>query len=111
MMPAVEHRPLGGGGLRVRAITYRSWLTHTADTVDAVRACAAASLDAGITTFGTADIYRAPAYGGPNDRGLSRKHILESCHAFLRAAYAPTTAAGYARNGPAPSFAYWPAGG
>lgn len=74
-------------------------------------ACVHAALDAGITTFDTADVYargaaeellgealrgvrRAavevaskvclPTGDGPNDRGLSRKHIMESCHASLR---------------------------
>jgi aryl-alcohol dehydrogenase-like predicted oxidoreductase len=74
-------------------------------------ACVRAALEAGITTFDTADVYamgagesilgRAlrsvpresvvlctkvffPTGPGPNDRGLSRKHILEACHSSLR---------------------------
>jgi aryl-alcohol dehydrogenase-like predicted oxidoreductase len=73
-------------------------------------ACVKASLDAGITTFDTADVYaigqaesvlgRAlkgvrrdsieiftkvywPTGPNPNNRGLSRKHIIESLHASL----------------------------
>jgi len=73
--------------------------------------CVNAALSAGITTFDTADAYsetRAesvlgnalkgirresielctkvfhPTGTGYNDRGLSRKHIMESCHASLR---------------------------
>ena len=69
-----------------------------------------AALDAGITTFDTADVYAGtraesvlgraldgqrrssyelftkvywPTGPGRNDRGLSRKHIIESCHASL----------------------------
>jgi aryl-alcohol dehydrogenase-like predicted oxidoreductase len=78
---------------------------------DAARACVAAALDEGITTFDTADVYAGtraesvmgralhgirresveictkvfwPTGPGPNDRGLSRKHIMESAHASLR---------------------------
>ncbi|MFB9236405.1 aldo/keto reductase [Plantactinospora siamensis] len=77
----------------------------------ATLACVRAALDAGITTFDTADVYARgaaeevlgealrgvrresveiatkvclPTGDGPNDRGLSRKHIMESCHASLR---------------------------
>jgi aryl-alcohol dehydrogenase-like predicted oxidoreductase len=69
-----------------------------------------AALDAGITTFDTADVYAGtraetvlggaltgqrrssyelftkvywPTGRGRNDRGLSRKHVIESCHASL----------------------------
>src|SRR5690606_21054258 len=78
---------------------------------DQAKACVQAALDAGITTFDTADVYaltkaesvlgRAlsgvrresveiftkvyfPTGDGPNDRGLGRKHIIESCNASLR---------------------------
>jgi aryl-alcohol dehydrogenase-like predicted oxidoreductase len=78
---------------------------------DAAHACVHAALDAGITTFDTADVYAAtkaesvlgralagqrregleiftkvywPTGPGANDRGLSRKHITESCHASLK---------------------------
>jgi aryl-alcohol dehydrogenase-like predicted oxidoreductase len=110
----MEHRRLGGSGLHVSAIAYGGWLTHGKDTAGAARECIAAALDQGITTFDTADVYGAPAYGaaeeilgtalrgirresvdvltkvcgrtgpGANDQGLSRKHIIESCHASLR---------------------------
>ncbi len=70
-----------------------------------------AALDVGITTFDTADVYAGtaaesvfdralagqrrerleiatkvywPTGPGPNDRGLSRKHVVASCHASLR---------------------------
>jgi aryl-alcohol dehydrogenase-like predicted oxidoreductase len=108
----MEYRQLGHSGLRVSEIAYGNWLTH-GQSVDAAeaRACVRAALDAGITFFDTADVYalgRAeeilgeslsgvrrsdyvlaskvfwPTGEGPNDRGLSRKHIIESCHASLR---------------------------
>ncbi|MEU5566393.1 aldo/keto reductase family protein [Micromonospora musae] len=108
----MEHRRLGRSGLYVSEITYGNWLTH-GELVDreAAAACVGAALDAGITTFDTADVYaqgaaervlgealRAvrresveiatkvclPVGDGANDRGLSRKHVMESCHASLR---------------------------
>lgn len=113
-VPRMEYRRLGTGGLTISAIAYGTWLTHTPDAADLARECVAAALDEGITTFDTADIYGSPDYGsaerllgaalsgvrrasveiltkvclptgpGPNDRGLSRKHIVESCNASLR---------------------------
>lgn len=110
----MEYRRLGAGGLTVSAITYGNWLTHTRESAEVARECVAAALDEGITTFDTADVYGGPDYGaaerilgaalsgvrrasveiltkvclptgpGPNDRGLSRKHIIESCDASLR---------------------------
>ncbi|MER5180346.1 aldo/keto reductase family protein [Streptomyces sp. NPDC002896] len=108
----MEHRALGRSGLMISEITYGNWLTH-GETVarEAAVACVGAALDAGITTFDTADVYAQgaaeellgealsdvrrssveiatkvclPTGDGPNDRGLSRKHIMESCHASLR---------------------------
>ena len=107
------YRHLGYSGLRVSEISYGNWITHASQIAeDAARACVGAALDAGITTFDTADVYantgaeevlgRALAGQrregleiftkvfwptGPrahNDSGLSRKHIMESCHASLR---------------------------
>ncbi|MCO6005776.1 aldo/keto reductase family protein [Actinoallomurus purpureus] len=108
----MEHRFLGDSGLKVSEIIFGNWLTLDGQIAeDAQAACVRAALDAGITTFDTADIYsqgraeevlgRAlsgvrrdsvviatkvclPTGPGPNDRGLSRKHIMESCHASLR---------------------------
>ncbi len=108
----VEHRQLGRSGLMVSEITLGNWLTHGELVAhDAALACVQAALDVGITTFDTADVYahggaeellgkalrgirRAsveiatkvclPVGDGPNDRGLSRKHVVESCHASLR---------------------------
>jgi aryl-alcohol dehydrogenase-like predicted oxidoreductase len=108
----MEHRKLGRSGLYVSEIAYGNWLTHGSQVEQEVAvACVHAALDAGITTFDTADVYadtRAesvlgaalngvrregleictkvffPTGPGRNDRGLSRKHILESIDASLR---------------------------
>ena len=108
----MEFRHLGKSGLIVSEIAYGNWLTHGSQVeVDAAHACVRAALDCGITTFDTADVYadtRAesvlgdalagvrresyelftkvfwPTGPGRNDRGLSRKHIIESCDASLR---------------------------
>jgi aryl-alcohol dehydrogenase-like predicted oxidoreductase len=108
----VEFRRLGRSGLTISAIAYGNWLTHGSQVEeDAAHACVRAALDAGITTFDTADVYAGtkaesvlgralagqrreglevftkvywPTGPGRNDRGLSRKHVIESCHASLR---------------------------
>jgi aryl-alcohol dehydrogenase-like predicted oxidoreductase len=108
----VQHRRLGRSGLQVSEITYGNWLTHGELVArEAALACVRAALEAGITTFDTADVYAQgaaeellgealrtvrresveiatkvclPTGDGPNDRGLSRKHVMESCHASLR---------------------------
>jgi len=108
----MQFRFLGRSGLKVSAIAYGNWITHGSqvDDGDAI-ACVHAALDAGITTFDTADVYAAtraevvlgealrgqrregievfskvywPTGPGPNDTGLSRKHIMESCEGSLR---------------------------
>jgi voltage-dependent potassium channel beta subunit len=108
----MEFRHLGRSGLKVSEIAYGNWITHGSQLAeDAARACVAAALDEGITTFDTADVYartkaeevlgRAlsgvrresveiftkvywPTGPGQNDRGLSRKHIVESANASLK---------------------------
>ena len=108
----MEFRHLGDSGLIVSEIAYGNWLTHGSQVEeDAAQACVRAALDTGITTFDTADVYaggRAEEVlgralqgerreglevltkvfwsmgPGKNDRGLSRKHILESIDASLR---------------------------
>jgi aryl-alcohol dehydrogenase-like predicted oxidoreductase len=108
----MEYRRLGSSGMYVSAIAYGNWLTHGSQIErEASTRCVHAALDAGITTFDTADAYaetRAetalgealegvrresveiftkvyfPTGPGRNDRGLSRKHILESIHGSLR---------------------------
>src|SRR6059058_5772476 len=108
----MKHRHLGQSGLLVSEISYGNWITHGSQVErDAAIACVRAAIDEGITTFDTADVYamtkaeavlgealdgqrRAgleictkvywPTGPGPNDRGLSRKHIVESIHGSLR---------------------------
>jgi aryl-alcohol dehydrogenase-like predicted oxidoreductase len=108
----MDYRHLGRSGLKISEIAYGNWITHGSQVEEtAASACVRAALDEGITTFDTADVYargraeevlgRAlhgvrresieictkvfwPMGDGPNDRGLSRKHITESLHASLR---------------------------
>jgi aryl-alcohol dehydrogenase-like predicted oxidoreductase len=108
----MEFRHLGRSGLIVSEIAYGNWITHGSQVEeDAARACVRAALDVGITTFDTADVYAGtraeavlgralegqrregleiftkvfwPTGPGPNDRGLSRKHIMESINGSLR---------------------------
>ena len=108
----MDFRLLGRSGLKVSEITYGNWITHGSQVDDdlAIKTMHAA-LDAGITSFDTADVYAAtkaevvmgkalkgkrresleiftkvywPTGPGVNDRGLSRKHIMESCEASLK---------------------------
>ncbi|MCL3860725.1 aldo/keto reductase family protein [Actinotalea sp. K2] len=108
----VTHRYLGNSGLKISEIAYGNWLTHGSQVEnDAAKACVRAALDVGITTFDTADVYAntvaesvlgealagerresleifTKVYWptgpqGPNDVGLSRKHIMESINASL----------------------------
>ncbi|MFD5566198.1 aldo/keto reductase family protein [Kitasatospora griseola] len=108
----MEFRHLGRSGLIVSEIAYGNWLTHGSQVEeDTAAACIRAALDAGITTFDTADVYaetraesvlgRAlkgerregleiltkvfwPTGPGRNDRGLGRKHVMESIDGSLR---------------------------
>src|ERR687894_719265 len=108
----MEFRHLGRSGLMISEIAYGNWITHGSQVEeDAAAACVRAALDVGITTFDTADVYAGtraesvlgralkgerregleiltkvfwPTGPGPNDRGLSRKHIMESIDGSLR---------------------------
>ena len=108
----MEFRYLGNSGLKISEITYGNWLTHGSQVEnDIATQCVRAALDAGISTFDTADVYAntkaesvlgealkgerresleiftkvywptGPA--GKNDCGLSRKHIMESIDGSL----------------------------
>jgi aryl-alcohol dehydrogenase-like predicted oxidoreductase len=108
----MEYRKLGDSGMYVSAIAYGNWTTHGEQIgQDAATACVRMALDLGITTFDTADAYAEtkaesalgealkgvrresveiftkvyfPTGEGKNDRGLSRKHIMESITGSLR---------------------------
>jgi aryl-alcohol dehydrogenase-like predicted oxidoreductase len=108
----MEYRHLGKSGLKVSEIAYGNWITHGSQVEERAAAeCVQAALDEGITTFDTADVYAAgraeevlgralagvrrdsveiftkvywPTGDRPNNRGLSRKHVIESLHASLR---------------------------
>ncbi|GAB2968172.1 aldo/keto reductase family protein [Frigoribacterium salinisoli] len=109
----MEFRYLGDSGLKISEITYGNWLTHGSQVEnDVATQCVHAALDAGITTFDTADAYANTAAeqvlgdalkgqrreslevftkvywptgpAGHNDVGLSRKHIMESIDGSLR---------------------------
>jgi voltage-dependent potassium channel beta subunit len=108
----MEYRRLGKAGVKVSEIALGNWITHGGQVGDdAARACVEAAFDAGITFFDTADVYSGgaaervlgnilkdkrrssyflatkvfwPVGDGPNDRGLSRKHMMEACNGSLR---------------------------
>ncbi|PZE22991.1 MULTISPECIES: aldo/keto reductase family protein [unclassified Curtobacterium] len=109
----MEFRYLGNSGLKISEITYGNWLTHGSQVEnDVATQCVRAALDAGITTFDTADTYANTAAEtvlgealkgerrqsleiftkvywptgpkGHNDVGLSRKHVLESIDGSLQ---------------------------
>ncbi len=54
----MEYRYLGNSGLKISEITYGNWLTHASQVENDIAAhCVRAALDAGISTFDTADTY------------------------------------------------------
>ena len=56
----MEFRHLGRSGLVISEIAYGNWITHGSQVeAEAAHACVRAALDAGITTFDTADVYAA----------------------------------------------------
>ncbi|GAA4149237.1 aldo/keto reductase family protein [Leifsonia shinshuensis] len=108
----MEFRYLGDSGLKISEIIYGNWLTHASQVEnETATQCVHAALDAGISTFDTADAYANTAAEqvlgdalkgqrrqsleiftkvywptgpkGHNDTGLSRKHILESIEGSL----------------------------
>ncbi len=106
----MEYRQLGRSGLRVSVIGLGgNTFGRYADEEQTARIVSQA-LDAGINLVDTADVYNQGASeellgkalrgrrddmliatkvgmrmgNGPNERGLSRKHVIESCHASLR---------------------------
>jgi aryl-alcohol dehydrogenase-like predicted oxidoreductase len=109
----MDYRVLGKSGFKISEITYGNWLTHGSQVEnDQAKACVQAALDAGISTFDTADVYANTAAEtvlgealaderrdsleiftkvywpvgpkGKNDVGLSRKHVLRSIDGSLQ---------------------------
>src|SRR4029453_18394383 len=108
----MEYRRLGASGVRVSEIGLGSWLTYGGGVeADQAKACVVRAYELGVNFFDTADVYGRgaaeevmgqaltpfprssyvlatkvyfPVGDGPNDRGLSRKHIMEQCAASLR---------------------------
>ncbi|MBH5317409.1 aldo/keto reductase family protein [Paenibacillus sp. GSMTC-2017] len=109
---SVQYRQLGASGLKVSEISLGSWLTYGGyvERENAVKSIHKA-YDLGINFFDTANVYAlgeaeivvgetlreyqresyvlaTKVYGkigeGPNDRGLSRKHVIESTNASLK---------------------------
>lgn len=108
----MKYRRLGGSGLKVSEISLGSWLTYGGyvERENAVKSIQTA-YELGINFFDTANVYENgaaetlvgnvlkdypresyvlatkafwPMGDGPNDRGLSRKHITEQAHASLK---------------------------
>ena len=108
----MHYRRLGQTGLKVSEISLGSWLTYgNAVADDTAMGTIRQAYDLGINFFDTANAYNRgesekvvgaalrgyergsyvlstkiyfPMGGGPNDRGLSRKHIMEQAHASLK---------------------------
>ena len=108
----MQYRHLGKYGVRVSEVALGSWLTYGGATEnDTATRCIEKAYDVGINFFDTANGYARgkseevvgkalsaypresyflatkvyfPMGDGPNDRGLSRKHIFEQCHASLK---------------------------
>ncbi len=109
---SMRYRNLGRWGVKVSAVGLGSWLTYGgAVGEETTRACISRAYELGVNFFDTANVYAGgraeevvgravsafprdsivlatkvffPMGDGPNDRGLSRKHVFEQCHASLR---------------------------
>lgn len=109
----MEYRNLGRSGLKVSALSFGTWVTFGNQIDEATaRALMYTAYDAGVNFFDNAEVYANGRseevmgrilkesgwprdtyivsskvfWGGdkPTQRGLSRKHIVEACHAALR---------------------------
>lgn len=108
----MEYRKLGSSGLRVSEVCLGSWLTYGGAVDDkTAEACVDKAFEVGINFFDTANVYAGgkaeevwgrifrkydrddyviatkvyfPMGDGPNERGLSRKHIVEQCERSLK---------------------------
>lgn len=109
----MEYRYLGKSGLKVSALSYGAWVTFN-DQIgnDTAYECMKEAYDSGVNFFDNAEVYSAGEaeimmgkvikkagwkrtdlvlstkifWGGqgPNDKGLSRKHIMEGTDAALK---------------------------
>jgi voltage-dependent potassium channel beta subunit len=109
----MQYRRLGTSGLKVSALSFGSWVTfHFQMDTGPAKECMTAAYDAGVNFFDNAEVYAAGQsetimgralkelgwsrdsycvsskvfWGGdlPTQRGLSRKHIHDACHAALQ---------------------------
>ncbi|MCF7859529.1 MAG: aldo/keto reductase [Candidatus Cloacimonetes bacterium] len=109
----MEYRYLGKSGLRISALSFGSWVTfHDQIGEDIAYQCMKEAYDAGVNFFDNAEVYANGQsevlmgkvlkktgwkrsdlvlstkifWGGegPNDKGLSRKHIVEGTNAALK---------------------------
>jgi voltage-dependent potassium channel beta subunit len=109
----MEYRRLGSSGLQVSALSFGSWVTFGAQVDDGVaEQCMRVAYDSGVNFFDNAEAYASGKseivmgnilqrtgwdrtsyiisskvfWGGklPNQSGLSRKHVMEACHAALK---------------------------
>ncbi|HET7628863.1 MAG TPA: aldo/keto reductase family protein [Bacillales bacterium] len=108
----MNYRRLGNSGLKISEVGLGSWLTYGESVGPTVaEQCIHKAYELGINFFDTANVYNRgeaekvvgkalaaypresyvlatkvffPMGDGPNDRGLSRKHIIEQCDASLQ---------------------------
>jgi voltage-dependent potassium channel beta subunit len=109
----MEYRFLGQSGLKVSALSLGAWVTYGEQVGDqTAHECMTAAYEAGVNFFDNAEVYgkgnaeivmgnvlkrvgwkRSDLVistkifwggDGPNDNGLSRKHIMEGMHAALK---------------------------
>jgi voltage-dependent potassium channel beta subunit len=108
----MEYRRLGHAGVKVSALGFGTWLNFGGHLGDReAGSLVRRALERGVNLIDTADVYADgkaeeqlgrvlegvgresyvlatkaffPIGPGPNDRGLSRKHVMESAHASLR---------------------------
>lgn len=108
----MEYRYLGRSGLKVSSLSFGAWVTfHEQIGDDTAYKCMVEAYDAGVNFFDNAEVYSAGEAeimmgkvikkagwkrsdlvvstkifwggNGPNDRGLSRKHIIEGTNSAL----------------------------
>lgn len=108
----MQYRRIGQWGVQVSSISLGSWLTYGGSVGDdTATQCIKRAYELGVNFFDTANIYMKgaaevvvgealkpyerdsyvlatkvyfPMTDLPNGRGLSRKHVMEQCHASLR---------------------------